>query len=162
VSSRLRRHASASEHQAARTEAGYLGKLRLLLAHGKPVVVTEHGMRTYQGADRDGNLGTGITDPTTSLLHLVPIVGRLIRPRIKGRHVRDEAFQARRILEDLAHGEPASGRTSLAGALAGRWAVVRRASGTGPYRAGDLCSRAPGGDRHPLARAPVRCHRDLR
>jgi hypothetical protein len=78
-----------------------LAERRPLLAHGKPVVVTAHGMRTYQGADRDGNLGTGITDPTTAFLHLLPLLGRLIRPRIKGHHVRDEALQARRIVEDL-------------------------------------------------------------
>jgi hypothetical protein len=79
-----------------------LAERRPLLAHGKPVVVTAHGMRTYQGADRDGNLGTGITDPTTSLLHLVPLVGRLVRPRVKGYYMRNEALQARRIVEDLA------------------------------------------------------------
>ncbi|WP_432843319.1 hypothetical protein [Dactylosporangium sp. CA-092794] len=88
-------------YREARNEAGYVDRLRPLLARGKPVVVTEFGMRTYEGADRDGNLGTGITDPATSLLHLVPLVGRLVRPRIKGRHVRDEALQARRIVEDL-------------------------------------------------------------
>jgi hypothetical protein len=88
-------------YREARSEARYLDTIQRLLAHGKPVVVTEHGMRTYQGADRDGNLGTGITDPTTALLHLLPLAGRLIRPRIKGHHVRDEALQARRIIEDL-------------------------------------------------------------
>jgi hypothetical protein len=88
-------------YREARTESRYLDTVQRFLAHGKPVVVTEFGMRTYQGADRDGNLGTGITDPTTSILHLVPLLGRFVRPRIKGRHVRDEALQARRIVEDL-------------------------------------------------------------
>lgn len=88
-------------YRDTRTEGRYLDKLQPLLAHGKPVVVTEHGMRTYEGADSDGNLGTGITDPVTSLLHLVPLAGRLIRPRVKGHHVRDETLQARRISEDL-------------------------------------------------------------
>jgi len=88
-------------YREAGTEARYRDKLQPLLARGKPVVVTELGMRTYEGADRDGNLGTGITDPATSALHLVPLVGRFVRPRISGRHVRDEAFQARRIVEDL-------------------------------------------------------------
>jgi hypothetical protein len=92
---------SIDHYREARTEAGYVDRLQPLFARGKPVVITEHGMRTYRGADRDGNLGTGITDPTTARLHLVPLVGRLIRPRVKGHHVRDEAFQARRIVEDL-------------------------------------------------------------
>jgi hypothetical protein len=92
---------SVDHYRESRTESRYVDTIRRLLTHGKPVVVTEHGMRTYRGADRDGNLGTGITDPTTSLLHLVPLLGRRVRPRVKGHHVRDEAFQARRIAEDL-------------------------------------------------------------
>jgi hypothetical protein len=92
---------SVDHYREARTESRYLDQVRRFRAHGKPVVITEHGMRTYQGADHDGNLGTGIADPATSLLHLVPLLGRLVRPRIKGHHVRDEALQARRIVEDL-------------------------------------------------------------
>lgn len=60
-------------------------------------------MRTYRGADTDGNLGTGITDWRAVALHRLPLVGRLIRPRLtKGTHVRDEALQARKIVENLA------------------------------------------------------------
>lgn len=88
-------------YREARSEARYLETVQRLLAHGKPVVVTEFGMRTYEGAERDGNLGTGIADPTTGYLHHLPLLGPLIRPRIKGHHVRDEALQARRIVEDL-------------------------------------------------------------
>lgn len=88
-------------YREARSEPRYLEVVQRFLAHGKPVVVTELGMRTYEGAERDGNLGTGIADPTTAALHQLPVLGRLIRPRIKGRHVRDEALQARRIVEDL-------------------------------------------------------------
>ncbi|MFG1647896.1 hypothetical protein ACGFMK_47055 [Amycolatopsis sp. NPDC049252] len=93
---------SIDHYREARNESRYADPVRRLLGHGKPVVVTEHGMRTYQGADRDGNLGTGITDSTTAALHLLPLFGRLIRPRIRGHHVRDEALQARRLVEDLA------------------------------------------------------------
>ncbi|OXM64223.1 hypothetical protein [Amycolatopsis vastitatis] len=90
-------------YRDTRTEHRYLGTLRRLSAVGKPVVVTEFGMRTYRGADRDGTLGTGLpVDWKTVALHQVPLVGRLVRPRLKtDGHVRDEAFQARRIVEDL-------------------------------------------------------------
>jgi hypothetical protein len=90
-------------YRDSRSGPRYLERLRPLLAHGKPVVVTEFGMRTYQGADSDGNIGTGITDWRTVYLHGLPLVGRLVRPRlVSGTHVRDEALQARRIAEDLA------------------------------------------------------------
>jgi hypothetical protein len=90
-------------YRDSRTGSRYLERLRPLLAHGKQVVVTEFGMRTYRGADSDGNLGTGITDWKTVALHRVPVAGRLVRPRlVDGAHVRDEALQARRIAEDLA------------------------------------------------------------
>jgi hypothetical protein len=90
-------------YRDARSGPRYLGTLERLSAHGKPVVVTEFGMRTYEGADRDGNLGAGITDWLTVALHQIPLAGRLVRPRLaQGVHVRDEELQARRIVEDLA------------------------------------------------------------
>ncbi|MDN3356326.1 hypothetical protein [Actinomadura sp. DC4] len=89
-------------YRDSRSAPHHLGVLQRLLAQGKPVVVTESGMRTYRGADSDGDLGTGITDWRTAALHQVPLAGRLIRPRLtKGDHVRDEPLQARRIVEDL-------------------------------------------------------------
>ncbi|TDQ00471.1 abortive infection protein [Labedaea rhizosphaerae] len=89
-------------YRDARSGPRYLDTLERLSAHGKPVVVTEFGMRTYRGADRDGKLGTGITDWKTVALHQLPLVGRLVRPRlVKGDHVRDEGSQATRIAEDL-------------------------------------------------------------
>lgn len=94
---------SVDHYRDSRAEAGYRGTLARLARHGKPVVVTEFGMRTYRGADTDGRLGTGISaDRRTRLLHPVPGVRRLVRPRLSsGDHVRDEALQARRIVEDL-------------------------------------------------------------
>jgi hypothetical protein len=90
-------------YRDARSGPRYLGELERLSAHGKPVVVTEFGMRTYQRAADDGNLGTGITDWKTVALHQIPLASRLIRPRLtKGDHIRDEELQARRIVEDLA------------------------------------------------------------
>lgn len=90
-------------YRDSRSNSRYVDTVRRLSNHGKPVVVTEFGMRTYRGADSDGRLGTGITDWRTVALHRLPLVGRLVRPRlIPGTHIRDEAFQAARIAEDLA------------------------------------------------------------
>jgi hypothetical protein len=77
--------------------------LRPLLAHGKPVVVTEFGMRTYHGADTSGALGFGIRDNVSQALHQLPLAGRLTRPRLKeGDWQRDEDLQARELTETLA------------------------------------------------------------
>jgi hypothetical protein len=91
-------------YRDSRSGPRYLEKLHRFLAHGKPVVITEFGMRTYRGADSDGNVfATGITNWMTVYLHRLPLAGRLVRPRlVAGTHIRDEALQARRIAEVLA------------------------------------------------------------
>lgn len=95
---------SVDHYRDAQSDRHYLGVLRRLSSYGKPVVVTEFGMRAYRGADSDGSLGTGLpADWRTVAFYRLPLVGRLVRPRLrKGDHVRDEALQARRIAEDLA------------------------------------------------------------
>jgi hypothetical protein len=71
--------------------------------YGKPVVVTEVGMRTYTGADSSGALGFGIVDNRSLYMHTLPVVGRFIRPRLQpGDWRRDEDLQAREVAETLA------------------------------------------------------------
>lgn len=90
-------------YRDARIKDRYAAMLEPLLAHGKPVVVTEFGMRTYRGADSDGGaLGFGIADLKRVFLHQLPLVGRLFRERLNGDYVRDEAMQARELTETLA------------------------------------------------------------
>ena len=90
-------------YRDARIKNSYLEMLEPLFAFGKPVVVTEFGMRAYQGAESSGTLGFGVVDGKTLLLHQLPFVGRLVRPRLKkGTYVRDEALQAREITETLS------------------------------------------------------------
>jgi hypothetical protein len=82
----------------------YVEMLEPLFATGKPVVNTEFGIGTYVGADEKGmlaNLG-GMVDVKTLFAHAIPLVGRLVRPRLNGRYVRDEALQARTLTETLA------------------------------------------------------------
>ena len=90
-------------YRDARIKDRYAAMLEPLLARGKPVVVTEFGMRTYQGAEGDGGtLGFGVADDKSVFLHQLPAVGRLFRERLKGDYVRDEAMQARELTETLA------------------------------------------------------------
>lgn len=89
-------------YRDARVKDRYAEMLRPLLAHGKPVVVTEFGMRTYRGADTSGALGFGIAHGESVYLHQLPLIGRLIRPRLKeGDWQRDEDLQARELTETL-------------------------------------------------------------
>ena len=88
----------------ARIKDRYAEMLQPLLALGKPVINTEFGMRTYQGAESGGGeLGVGVADQTRVILHhLLPVVGRFVRQRLKGDYVRDEAMQARELTETLS------------------------------------------------------------
>lgn len=96
-----------------RVKARYVEMLQPFLATGKPVIVTEFGMRTYRGAETSGALGFGVTDTTRLWLHSRPIIGRFIRPRLKGDFQRDEAMQACELAETLDELE----RSGVAGAL---------------------------------------------
>jgi hypothetical protein len=76
--------------------------LRPAFAAGKPVVVTEFGCRTFQGSEEAPiGLGEDVVDYRSVYLHRLPAVGRLIRPRLKEPHVRDEALQARELVDQL-------------------------------------------------------------
>jgi hypothetical protein len=88
-------------YRDARVKDSYTQRLAPLLRLGKPVVVTEFGMRTFRGADSSGVLGFGVVDNTSLLLHGLPVVGRFVRARLNGDYVRDEAEQAREIAETL-------------------------------------------------------------
>ncbi|MGH7692771.1 MAG: abortive infection protein [Candidatus Dormibacteria bacterium] len=89
-------------YRDARVKDRYAEMVQPLLALGKPVINTEFGMRTYRGAEGDGTLGFGIADQTrVGLHHLLPVVGRFVRERLKGGYLRDEAMQARELIETL-------------------------------------------------------------
>jgi hypothetical protein len=84
-----------------RVKDRYVEMLEPFLATGKPVIVTEFGMRTYHGAESSGALGFGIMDTTRLWLHTRPFIGRFFRPRLKGTFERDESMQARELAETL-------------------------------------------------------------
>jgi hypothetical protein len=90
-------------YRDARIRDRYVEMIEPLFSFRKPVVVTEFGMRSYQGAESSGSLGFGIVDNRSQFLHHFPLVGPFIRPRLKkGLHIRDEALQSREIAETLA------------------------------------------------------------
>jgi hypothetical protein len=80
-----------------RIQDRYLEMLRPFFASGKPVVVTGTGSRAYQGAHSSGALGLGVIDFRSQFLHTLPVLGRFVRPHLKGLYVRDEGEQARRL-----------------------------------------------------------------
>jgi len=80
----------------------YVNMLKPLFEWHKPIIISEFGFRTYQGASSSSEgLAGDIIDHKTELLHHVPLIGRLVRPRIRGNHVRDEGSQARELVDQL-------------------------------------------------------------
>lgn len=91
-------------YRAARIKDHYLDLLRPAFESGKPVVITEFGVQTYEGAEVNGaGLGGNIIEPKSQFFHYkLPLLGRLIRPKLaSGKHVRDEGLQARELVEQL-------------------------------------------------------------
>jgi hypothetical protein len=86
-----------------RVKDHYVSILEPYFAFGKPVVITEVGMRGYRGAESSGVLGFGIIDLNSVVLHGLPLVGRFLPLRLqKGNYLRDESLQARELAETLA------------------------------------------------------------
>jgi hypothetical protein len=79
----------------------YRPTLGQLLASGKPVVISEFGFRTRTGADQTGPAGPENIDPVSMSLHLLPLTRRLVRPRVKTVHERNEELQARCLVRQL-------------------------------------------------------------
>ncbi|MGO9179168.1 MAG: abortive infection protein [Candidatus Limnocylindrales bacterium] len=80
----------------------YVEMLAPLFATGKPVVVTEFGCRTFQGAESASGIGSfGMVDSRSLFLHALPLVGRFVRPRLTADYVRDEELPAHELTEAL-------------------------------------------------------------
>ncbi len=73
--------------------------LRSQLGHGRPVVVSEVGCCTYRGAENAGGMGWAILDHSSH------------PPRLDGDYQRDEALQARELIDmlELLEGDGADG-----------------------------------------------------
>jgi len=112
-------YVGVDHYREARTKDRYLEMLQPFLATGKPVIVTEFGMRTFRGAESSGALGFGVTDTTRLWLHTRPVIGRFFRSRLNGTFQRDEAMQAREIADTLEELEG----SGVAGALLSTFAT---------------------------------------
>jgi hypothetical protein len=73
-----------------RIKGAFVERLKPYLTHGKPVLITEVGCCTYQGAEDAGGMGWAIVDYSTNP-----------PKQLKGTYVRDEALQARELTEVL-------------------------------------------------------------
>ena len=96
-------YVGVDHYRATDIEDKYVGMLKPLFDSGKPVVVTEFGYGTYQS---DGKLaqvllGGGDVDWKSQFFHTLPVVGRFVRPKVRVIHPRDEAWQARKVVETL-------------------------------------------------------------
>ncbi len=97
-------YVSVDHYRAERIKDQYAEMLKPAFEYGKPVVVTEFGMPTYQGAEINGaGLGGNIIDNMSLYFHYaLPLIGGFIRPKLKdGIHIRDEGVQARELLDQL-------------------------------------------------------------
>jgi hypothetical protein len=144
-------YVGVDHYREARTKDRYVEMLGPFLATGKPVIITEFGMRTVRGAESSGALGFGVTDTTRLWLHTRPVIGRFFRPRLNGSFQRDEAMQAREIAETLDELE----RSGVAGALLSTFATPGAKTDDNPRYDVDMDSMSlvkalPGG-RHGLA-----------
>lgn len=84
-------------------EAKYVDMLKPLLETGKPVVNTGFGYPTYEndGGLIQGLLAGGDIDKRSMILHAIPLLGRFFHTKVRVVHKRDEAWQARKLVETL-------------------------------------------------------------
>ncbi len=125
-------------YRAARIKERYTEMLQPLFATGKPVVVTEFGYRTYQGADSSTEgMGGDILDYRPNLRVAFTMLANPIRTALTGRqlppprlqlkqgnYVRDEEMQARELKDQLG----VLGRAGVYGTF-----VMTFLSPTAPY-----------------------------
>jgi hypothetical protein len=90
-------------YRVERISDKYIELLKPSFLHGKPVIITEFGYRTYHGYDSstEGMAGD-IVDYNSRFLHQLPLLGRFILPRLKGVYQRDECAQAIKLADQLS------------------------------------------------------------
>jgi hypothetical protein len=77
----------------------YIDMVKPLFTYNKPVINTGFGFNTTS-SPVTGMLSSLGHEPSV-LLHQVPVVGRFIRPKLKVIEERDEALQAKRLIDNL-------------------------------------------------------------
>ncbi|WP_244440958.1 tyrosine-type recombinase/integrase [Neobacillus jeddahensis] len=88
-------------YRATQINDTYGDMLKPLLAKGKPLAIMEFGCCPYQGAERNTGQAFNIIDIKSSIMHHIPLIGKIVQTRLNGQYVRDEGLQAREIMESL-------------------------------------------------------------
>jgi hypothetical protein len=86
---------------AEQIAAEYIDMVKPLFTHGKPVINTGFGFNTTTAPVTGMAATLGDAPGLSIMLHQLPVIGRLIRPKIKMVHERDEALQAKRLVTNL-------------------------------------------------------------
>lgn len=86
---------------AEKIQDKYVDMVKPLFTYGKPVINTGFGFNTTT-APANGLASTlGNVSGLSLFLHQQPVIGRLIRPRLKVIDERSEALQAKRLIDNL-------------------------------------------------------------
>jgi len=94
-------------YRSTKIEDRYVEMLRPAFDTKKPVVITEFGYEAMakgpmsEGFLDSAGLKPSVIDVRSQLLHQLPLVGRFVRPHLREVHARDEAYQARKLVEQL-------------------------------------------------------------
>jgi hypothetical protein len=101
-------YVGVDHYRVTKIEDKYVEMLKPSFEHGKPVVITEFGYGTCQtGLGSGGFLSSAglygnIIDLRFQFFHYkLPIRGRFVHPHLLGGHLRDEDWQARKLVEQL-------------------------------------------------------------
>ena len=102
-------YVGVDHYRSTKIEEKYVEMLRPSFSYGKPVVNAEFGYATTHGGPLEAGFlssaglgGQQIVDAKSQFLHYrIPVIGRLIKSRLKGEHMRDEAWQAGKLIETL-------------------------------------------------------------
>lgn len=79
----------------------YIDMVKPLFDYGKPVINTGFGFNTTTAPATGMAASLGDLPFLSILLHQAPGIGRFVKPRLKVVHERDEALQAKRLVDNL-------------------------------------------------------------
>jgi hypothetical protein len=102
-------YVGVDHYRTTKMEEKYVPMLEPAFKHGKPVVITEVGYATTHGGIGDVGLLRGSAGLEESIIneysqffhYKIPLFGKLIKPHLNGKHVRDEDWQAKKLIETL-------------------------------------------------------------
>ena len=88
-------------YRPTKIKSTYVEMLNYAFSFKKPVIITEFGYRTYQGAEDAGGNIMSLIDIKSLILHKLPLIGRFIRTKLREILIRDEKLQASELIDQL-------------------------------------------------------------